>query len=117
MDEEKKKVDESWKETIKKEKETVKDTQGSFTPPEPDFNFFITTLALQASISLGQVPNPASNKVEEDLVQAKFLIDTLGMLQEKTKGNLNAEESGLLENILYELRMRYIEKTNKGEVK
>ena len=117
MDEEKKKVDESWKETIKKEKEAVKSTEGAFVPPEPDFNFFITTLALQASISLGQVANPASNKVEEDLVQAKFLIDTLGMLQEKTKGNLNAEESGLLENILYELRMRYIEKTNKGEVK
>ena len=117
MDEEKKKVDESWKETIKKEKETIKDKEGSFTPPEPDFNFFITTLALQASISLGQVPNPANNKVEEDLVQAKFLIDTLGMLQEKTKGNLNVEENGLLENILYELRMRYIEKANKGEVK
>ena len=117
MDEEKKKVDESWKETIKKEKETIKSTEGTFTPPEPDFNFFITTLALQASISLGQVPNPASNKVEEDLVQAKFLIDTLGMLQEKTKGNLNAEESGFLENLLYELRMRYIEKSNKGEVK
>ena len=53
-----------------------------------DFNFFITTLALQASISLGQVPNPATNKTEEDLTQAKFLIDTLGVLQEKTKGNL-----------------------------
>jgi len=117
MDEEKKKVDESWKEAIKKEKEAIKDTQGSFVPPEPDFNFFITTLALQASISLGQVPNPASNKAEEDLVQAKFLIDTLGMLQEKTKGNLTAEESGLLENLLYELRMHYIEKSNKGEVK
>jgi len=117
MDEEKKKVDESWKETIKKEKEAVKSTENAFVPPEPDFNFFITTLALQASISLGQVPNPATNKTEEDLVQAKFLIDTLGVLQEKTKGNLNAEESGLLENILYELRMRYIEKPKKGEVK
>lgn len=81
-----------------------------------DFNFFITTLSLQASISLGQVPNPATNKTEEDLNQAKFLIDTLGMLQEKTKGNLTKDESGLLENLLYELRTVYLN-NNKEAIK
>jgi len=107
MDEIKKSVDESYKEQVAREKEALKDT-GSFTPPEPNFNFFITTLALQATISLGAVPNPATNKTEKDLTQAKFLIDTLGMLGEKTKGNLTKEEGDLLENLLYELRMQYI---------
>lgn len=83
---------------------------------EPDFNFFITTLALQASISLGQVPNPVTNKTEEDINQAKFIIDTLGLLQEKTKGNLTDDENGLLENLLYDLRTVYLGK-KKGEEK
>jgi len=115
MDEIKKKVDESWKEAVEKEKEDLK-KEGKFVPPEPDFNFFIATLSLQASIALGQVPNPATNKTEEDLTQAQFLIDTLGMLKEKTKGNLSADEANLLENLLYELRMQYVSKT-RGEVK
>ncbi len=115
MDEARKKTDESWKETVKKEKEALQ-KEGKFIPPTPDFKFFITTLSLQASIALGAIPNPATNQVEEDPAQAKFLIDTLGMLKEKTNGNLTPEESNLLENLLYELRMQYVTK-NKGEVK
>jgi len=84
--------------------------------PPPDFKFFVTTLAMQASIALGHMPNPVTDKVEEDLIQAKFLIDTLGMLQEKTKNNLAQEEITLLENLLYELRVAYLEK-EKGQVK
>lgn len=79
-----------------------------FVPPEPDFKFFITTLTLQASIALGHMANPSTNKIEKDPVQAKFLIDTLSMLQEKTKGNLTKEEADLLENLLYELRTAYV---------
>ena len=109
MDEIKKKVDESWKENVEKEKQEPK-AQGEFVPPEPDFKFFITTLTLQASIALGQMANPASGKTEKDPIQAKFLIDTLGMLQEKTKGNLTQEETDLLENLLYELRVAYLAK-------
>ena len=115
MEENKKNIDESWKETAQKEKESLK-TEGKFVPPEPDFNFFITTLALQASIVLGQVPNPVTDKIEEDMNQAKFLIDTLAMLKEKTKGNLNTDEENLLEKILYELRLTYLSK-NKGAAK
>lgn len=112
MDETNKNIDESWKEALEKERANLK-KEGKSIPQEPDFNFFITTLALQASISLGQVPNPATNKTEEDLTQAKFIIDTLGMLKEKTKGNLKLEETNLLENLLYELRMQYIAKTER----
>ncbi len=115
MDEIRKDIDESWKETAEKEKEALK-KEGKFQPPEPDFKFFLTTLALQASISMGAVENPATNKKEEDLTQAKFIIDTLAMLKTKTSGNLTKEEETLLENVLYELRMHYISKS-KGEVK
>lgn len=110
MDETNKNIDENWKEAVEKEKETL-EKEGKFVPEEPDFNFLVTTLSLQASISLGLVPNPATNKNEENLPQAKFLIDTLAMLKEKTKGNLNSEETNLLENVLYELRMQFIAKT------
>lgn len=83
-------------------------------PPEPDFNFFITTLGLQAAIFLGEVANPVTNKKEEDLTQAKFIIDTLDMLKEKTKSNLTPEEEKLLDNLLYGLRTQYVAKTQKG---
>jgi len=104
-----KNIDQSWKETVSKETDNLK-KDGKFVPPEPDFNFFITTLALQASIFLGVAANPATGKTQEDLTQAKFIIDTLGMLKDKTKQNLNPEESSLLDNVLYELRMQYIAK-------
>ena len=94
----------------------MEDDRKEFMPPVPDFKFFISTLSLQASIFLGQLANPVTRKNEEDLPQAKFIIDTLGMLQEKTKGNLNEEEAALLENLLYELRTSYLTKS-KGEAK
>lgn len=119
MDEEKKQVDEAWKEQAEKEK----DKEGQVNPetpkeefvPEPDFSFFITTLAVQASIALGAMPNPVTQKVEVNLSQAKLIIDTLGIIKDKTQGNLNAEEDSLLENMLYELRMQYLSKTNGGK--
>ena len=114
-DDTKKKIDESWKEAVEKEKSGPKEA-GEQVLLEPDFAFFISTLALQASISLGVVPNPATNQKEENLPQAKFMVDTLSMLKEKTQGNLNKEESQLLENILYELRMQYVSKIQgKGQ--
>ncbi len=110
MEEQNKNIDENWKEAAEKEKANL-EKEGKPVPPEPDFSFFVTTLSLQASIDLGRVPNPVTNKKEENLVQAKFLIDTLGMLKEKTKGNLTPEEANFMENVLYELRMQYIAKS------
>ncbi|MDD5156093.1 MAG: DUF1844 domain-containing protein [Candidatus Omnitrophica bacterium] len=110
----KKNVDESWKEEAEKEKSGLKDQSG-FMPPQPDFNFFITTLGLQASIFLGVVVSPETKQKEENLPQAKFIIDTLTMLKEKTQGNLKKEEAQLLENILYELQVQYVSKTRNPE--
>ena len=103
----KKHIDESYKDAIDREKDSLKKEDGS-VPPEASFSFFVSTLALQASIFLGQIPNPATNKKEKNLAQAKFLIDTLSIIKDKTKGNLTGEEDNLLENVLYELRMQYV---------
>jgi uncharacterized protein YjaG (DUF416 family) len=108
MEQHEKKVDESWKEAVRKETDALKKEE-AFIPPEPDFSFFVTTLALQASIALGSVPNPATKKTEVDLTQAKFLIDTLGVIQTKTHGNLTQDEQKLLDNMLYELKLRYVQ--------
>jgi hypothetical protein len=109
-----KNIDETWKETVEKEKEELK-KEGKPVYEEPDFNFFITTFSLQAAIALGEVANPVTSKKEENLPQAKFIIDTIALLKEKTRGNLTAEESKLLENVLYELRMGYISRIEKND--
>ena len=76
---------------------------------EINFLNYITSLGFQAMIFMGEIPNPASNKVEKNLTQAKFLIDTLAMLKEKTTGNLDDQENQLLENSVYELQMKYVQ--------
>ena len=77
--------------------------------PPPDFSTFVLSIAFTAQLHLGLVPNPDSGKVSADLVAAKQTIDMIGMLQEKTKGNLTAEESQLLKNTLNELRMGFVQ--------
>lgn len=74
-----------------------------------DFSTFILSLASSVQISMGIVPNPMTGTVNKDLNHAKQTIDILGMLEEKTAGNLNPEESGMLKNILYQLRMQFVE--------
>ncbi len=83
------------------------------TPKIPDasFSFFISSLVTQALISLGEVENPFSKKREQNLDQAKFTIDTLEIIKEKTVGNLSEDETKLLDTALYDLRMRYVEKS------
>lgn len=108
----KKRVDESWKEKAKTEAKKEADQQPQ-EMPEVNFKFFLTSLGMQAWISLGAIPNPMTDKTEENPGQAKFIIDSLQMLQEKTKGNLDKEEAEIFENLLYELRLAYVNKTEK----
>jgi hypothetical protein len=120
MDEKDKKVDNDWKEKVAKEKtaepqsDVTPDQEGGGLPEQPDFSFFVSSLALQASIAMGVMPNPVTNKKEENIPQARLLVDTLAMLKEKTQGNLSSEEDSLLENLLYELRMQYVARTKGG---
>jgi hypothetical protein len=78
------------------------------TLPPVDFGTFVLSLGSSAIMHLGEYEHPESGKVEKDLPMAKHTIDLLSMLQEKTKGNLNAQEDKLLESLLYDLRIRFV---------
>jgi len=82
--------------------------------PEINFSSFIFSLSTSALLHFGEISDPISNKKERNLPLAKQTIDLLGMLKEKTKGNLLKEEEELLDNILFNLRMKYVEELKKG---
>lgn len=73
------------------------------------FSTFIVSLASSAMVNLGETPDPSSGATAQDLALARNSIDLIAMLKEKTKGNLSAEESELLESLLYDLRMRFVQ--------
>jgi hypothetical protein len=81
--------------------------------PELNFSTFVFSLGTSAMFHFGDFPDPATKKAERNLEAAKQTIDILGILKDKTKGNLNDEEGRLLESLLYELRMRYVRETAK----
>jgi hypothetical protein len=81
--------------------------------PEINFSTFIISLSTQALMHLGEIPNPMSGKSETDVPVAKQMIDILGMLRDKTRGNLDAGEQRLMEDILFDLRMKYVEAVKK----
>jgi hypothetical protein len=80
---------------------------------EINFSAFVISLSTQALMHLGEITSPISGKVEADVPMAKQMIDILGMLREKTRGNLNASEDRLMEDILFDLRMKYVEAVKK----
>lgn len=108
MTEEKDKiVDEEWKRHVQEEKELeTKEEVPAF--PEASFILFISSLATQALIALGEIENPITGKKERNLAQAKFTIETLKVIEEKTRGNLTPEEKRYLEGVLYDLRMSFV---------
>lgn len=81
------------------------------TLPTLDFTTFILSLSHSALLHLGETPHPDTNAVERSLPLARQSIDLLGLLEEKTKGNLTGDEERLLTQILFDLRMRYLELT------
>ena len=77
--------------------------------PRIDFPTFVLSLAASAMVQLGMAPGPEGEKREApDLPMARQVIDTLEMLAEKTRGNLDAEEERLLQSVLYEVRMSFV---------
>ncbi len=82
-----------------------------------DFAHFCLSLAGSAQVALGLVAHPESKIITKDPNTARQTIDIIAMLQEKTKGNLSKEEEGLLEELLYTLRMQYVQATNAPTVK
>ncbi len=81
--------------------------------PRIDFPSYILSYYTQGLVLLGEVPNPMTGKPEQDIEGARHTVDILSMLQEKTRGNLSQEEGQLLDSVLYELRMKFMAKTNR----
>jgi hypothetical protein len=87
---------------------TAPPAQDAKAMPPVDFGTFVLSLGSSAIMHLGEFQDPESGKVEKDLTMAKHTIDILSMLEEKTKGNLNPQEAQLLEGLLYDLRLRFV---------
>ncbi len=77
------------------------------------FTSFIASLAQTAYVQLGIIEDPFTKEKNKDLQAAKNTIDLIELLQEKTKGNLNQEEQQLIDDVLYDLRMKYLYETDK----
>ena len=81
-----------------------------------DILYYQLVLSMQAATMqhLGKVMSPVTGKVERNLEAARYSIDMLEMLQRKTVGNLSSDEQKLLDHVLHELRLNYLDETNKG---
>ena len=76
---------------------------------EASFSVLVMSIASSAAMSLGLAPNPQTNKLEKDKPMAKFNIDLLVLLQQKTKNNLSEDESRFLETIVSDLQIKFID--------
>jgi hypothetical protein len=82
-------------------------------PFQIDFSTFIMSLTSSAFYHLGDIADPETGKTETNLPAVKQTIDMLIMLREKTQGNLTEEEAKLLEQLVYELQMKFVAKSKK----
>jgi hypothetical protein len=104
-------VDDDWKSQVESEKEKLQqqfETESAPEMPPASFSILLTTLASQAMASLGQLPDPVSGTAIINKPLAKHFIDTIGVLEEKTKGNLTEDETAMVTNILHQLRMVFV---------
>jgi hypothetical protein len=127
-------VDEDWKKAVAEEKERLKEeeeeeeegvreatAEEEAVPPrtgplpEPDVLTFMAGLYMQTLAALGAIENPVTGKRERNPQEASYMIDTIGMLKDKMKGNLTADEEAYVQNILTDLRMKYVAADRKPE--
>ena len=110
-------VDDDWKSQVEAEKRAMDEkaeaeqTRERAALPPASMSLLITQLATQASLGMGDIENPATGKAEPDLELAKHSIDMLEVLDQKTQGNLDAQEKQILDSMLFQLRMRYVSLT------
>lgn len=111
-------VDDDWKDQVQKEKvDAGADKETDQSEPElppASFSILVSTLSTQALASMGYIPDPSGNPMT-NLPMAKHFVDTLAVLEEKTKGNLDDEESGLLTETLHQLRMAFVHASNPDQ--
>jgi hypothetical protein len=117
-------IDEDWKAQVQAEKEAAAKPQPAGEPggdaastapsgdvpmPPASIELLLTMLATEALVALGQMPHPATGQVQVHPNQAKYLIDTIDVLKEKTKGNLTPGEQQLIDTLLHQLRIVYVD--------
>lgn len=96
----------------KQEAEAAAEASGEALGPL-DFATFILSLGSSAMVHLGRIPAPGGSAPQIDLPAAKQILDILGMLEEKTRGNLDESEDKLLKSLLYDLRVQYVDAQRK----
>lgn len=117
-------VDEDWKSQVEAERQQQEEQRQEQPPtsdeqpqqqgdrpmefPPASFGMLLTSLASEAMIALGQIPHPVSGETEVSLDHARYLIDTLAVLQTKTSGNLEADEQQALDATVSQLRMAFV---------
>lgn len=104
-------AEESPEESKQEDDEGCASAEGEIPPI--DFSTFIFSLSTQAMVLMGEIKDPRLPEAEVDLPAAKQTIDIVAMLEEKTKGNLSEAEAGLMSNLLYDLRTRYVKTLGK----
>ena len=100
-------------ETKNQEKQTDISEKKETEPFLIDFSAFIMSLTSSAFYHLGDMPDPSTGKTETNLPAVQQTIDMLIMLREKTKGNLKEDEIKLIEQLIYELQVKYVAKTKE----
>ncbi|UCF73126.1 MAG: DUF1844 domain-containing protein [Deltaproteobacteria bacterium] len=100
------KVKEAFKEA--QEEEAKEKGEGAAPLPEVNLSSFLLSLSSSILLHLGEIADPQSGEKKKDLALAKQTIDIMSLLKDKTKGNLTQEEEKLLEHLLYDLRMRFV---------
>jgi Domain of unknown function (DUF1844) len=96
-----------------KTQDSPRASQRRESAPEITFATFVVGLSTQALVHLGELPDPQSNQSAPDLPAAQQLIDIIAMLESKTRGNLDHDEQAMLESILFDLRMKYVERARR----
>ncbi len=114
-------VDEDWKKKAEAEAKGLDEAldgetsagEGPSEMPPADFLTLVASLVGQSMIHLGVVEHPIAKTTKKDLKQARYTIDLIGVLERKTKGNLDPEEKRFLESALADLRFRYVMEAGK----
>lgn len=107
-----KKVDDDWKRRAEREKEAMdgklREEAMRRTPPRASFGALVSSFATQAVLAFGDVEHPVTRRKERDLDAARYAIDMLAVIEEKTRGNLSEAETEALQSMIRDLRLRYV---------
>src|SRR5262245_18810825 len=112
-------VDDDWKAQARAEKERLTEQQKAVAGPRegmphPSFVEIVNLIVMQAMAGLGMLQCAGGERIPPNVEVAKHFIDMLQILEDKTKGNLNPEEKKLLDQVLYEMRMRLVQRAGGG---